>query len=92
MLPSNIWYTLENVNPLRLSQDPYPEGDRPRGQRDLDSVKFHRRIIRKKGNTSPIWIAKKGNRYIILDGVHRLVASNLEHKRSIPCHIVHVDV
>ena len=92
MLPSSLWHTLENIDPIRLMKDPYPEGNRPRGQRDLDSVKFHRRMIRKGGHISPIWVAKKGDRYIILDGVHRLVASNLEHKRSIPCYIVHVDV
>jgi hypothetical protein len=90
MLPSSIWPTLENVDPIRLTQDPYPEGRRPRGDRDLASVKYHRRMIRKHGHTSPVWVAKKGDRYIKLDGVHRLVASNLEHKRSIPCYIVDV--
>ena len=83
--------TLENIAATRFSSDPYPAHDRPRGQKDLDSVKYHRRIIRKNGNTEPIWIAKKGDRYIVLDGVHRIVASNLENKRQIPAYIVHVD-
>lgn len=45
---------LNNFNPARLSKDPYPEDDRPRGQKDLDSVLHHRRIIRKQGHTEPI--------------------------------------
>jgi hypothetical protein len=83
--------TLENIADTRFSSDPYPAHDRPRGQKDLDSVKYHRRIIRKTGQTEPIWIAKKGDRYIMLDGVHRIVASNMENKRQIPAFIVHLD-
>jgi len=91
MLSMSDSKTLENIAATRFSSDPYPAHDRPRGQKDLESVKYHRRIIRKNGNTEPIWIAKKGNRYIVLDGVHRIVASNLENKRQIPAYIVHVD-
>jgi hypothetical protein len=91
MLSMSDCKTLENIAATRFSSDPYPAHDRPRGQKDLESVKYHRRIIRKNGNTEPIWIAKKGDRYIVLDGVHRIVASNLENKRQIPAYIVHVD-
>jgi len=91
MLSMSDCKTLENIAATRFSSDPYPAHDRPRGQKDLESVKYHRRIIRKNGNTEPIWIAKKGNRYIVLDGVHRIVATNLENKRQIPAYIVHVD-
>lgn len=91
MLSMSDCKTLENIAATRFSSDPYPAHDRPRGQKDLESVKYHRRIIRKNGNTEPIWIAKKGERYIVLDGVHRIVASNLENKRQIPAYIVHVD-
>jgi len=83
--------TMENIDPVRFSSDPYPAHDRPRGQRDLDSVKYHRRIIRKTGQTEPIWIAKKGDRYIKLDGVHRIVATNMENKRQIPAFIVNIE-
>jgi hypothetical protein len=91
MLSMSDCKTLENIAATRFSSDPYPAHDRPRGQKDLESVKYHRRIIRKNGNTEPIWIAKKGERYIVLDGVHRIVATNLENKRQIPAYIVHVD-
>jgi hypothetical protein len=82
---------LNNFNPARLSKDPYPEINRPRGQADLDSVLHHRRTIRKNGNTEPIWIASKKGGHILLDGAHRIVASYLENKRSIPAYIVDID-
>ena len=91
MLSMSDCKTLENIDPVRFSSDPYPVHDRPRGQKDLDSVNYHRSIIRKNGHTEPIWIAKKGDRYIKLDGVHRIVATNLENKRQIPAYIVNVD-
>ena len=80
---------LHNFNPDRLSKDPYPKEDRPRGQDDLDSVLHHRRTIRRDGETEPIWIALKDGEYTLLDGAHRIVATYLENKRTIPAHVVH---
>lgn len=80
---------LGNFNPARLSKDPYPKEDRPRGQDDLDSVLHHRRTIRREGETEPIWIALKDGEYTLLDGAHRIVATYLENKRTIPAHVVH---
>ena len=53
-IPISQCRDMKNFNPMRLSEDPYPEHDRPRGKSDLDSVKYHRRIIKKNGNTEPI--------------------------------------
>jgi hypothetical protein len=82
---------LNNFNPDRLSKDPYPKEDRPRGQKDLESVSHHRRTIDDKGDTQPIWIALKKREYTLLDGAHRIIATYLENKRSIPAYIVHID-
>jgi len=41
---------LENFNPKRLSQDPYPEQNRPRGQANLNSVIHHREVIKSTGH------------------------------------------
>lgn len=79
---------VENFNSDRLSDDPYPAHDRPRGRRDLTSVAHHRRNVREKGETLPIWVAKHGRRYILLDGAHRLVATHLEGKSRIPAFVV----
>ena len=81
---------LNNFNPARLSKNPYPEHDRPRGQKDLDSVVHHRRLIRKQGHTEPIWIVLKKGEYTLLDGAHRIVATYLENKRTIPCYIIEI--
>jgi hypothetical protein len=91
MLSMTDCRSLENIDPIRFSSDPYPVDNRPRGQKDLDSLKYHRRMIRKHGHTEPIWIAKKGTRHIILDGVHRMAATNLENKRQIPAFILNID-
>ncbi len=82
---------LDNFNTNRLSSNPYPKENRPRGQADLDSVLHHRQIIRQQGATEPIWIVLKKGTYTLLDGAHRIVATYLEHKRTIPAYIVHAD-
>lgn len=82
---------LENFDTKRLSSNPYPKENRPRGQADLDSVLHHRQTIRQKGDTLPIWIVLKGGTYTLLDGAHRIVAAYLERKRTIPAYIVHAD-
>jgi hypothetical protein len=82
---------LRNFDPARLSEDPYPEEDRPRGQNDLESVLHHRRIIRQHGHTEPIWIALKKGDYTLLDGAHRIVSTYLENKRTIPAYMIDID-
>ena len=82
---------LNNFNPARLSKDPYPKEDRPRGEKDLESVLHHRRVIRQQGHTEPIWIALKKGEYTLLDGAHRIIASYLENKRTIPTYIIDID-
>jgi hypothetical protein len=91
MIPISQFRDMDNFNPARLSKDPYPKEDRPRGQKDLDSIVYHRRMIRKQGHTEPIWIALKKGKYTLLDGAHRIVSTYLENKRTIPCYVVHMD-
>lgn len=79
---------LNNFNPARLSTDPYPKEDRPRGQKDLESVLHHRRTLCQKGWTEPVWIAVKGEDYTLLDGVHRIVATYLENKQTVLAYVI----
>lgn len=82
-------WNLGNFKSARLSPVPFPVGDRPRGSKDLASVRFHRSQIRKTGDTTtPIWIAMTRKGPVLLDGAHRLIAAYLEHKRSVPAFIV----
>lgn len=81
--------TIDNIDSIRLSQNPYPLSNRPRGNDDIKSVNYHRRTIRKNGQIdNPIWIARKNNELVLLDGVHRIVATHLEQKRTIPAYVV----
>ena len=89
-LPIAQFRTMENFNPKRLSSIPYPDDDRPRGQDDLDSVIYHRKRIRKLGQTDPIWVGVKKGKYVLFDGAHRIVAYYLENKRNVPCYIVSI--
>ena len=82
---------LNNFNPERLQSSAvksYPLHNRPRGDEDISSVKYHQKRIKKKLNIQPIWIVQHKNDYILLDGAHRLVASHIENQKSIPCFCV----
>ena len=82
---------VDNFNPDRLKPTAvkaYPLRDRPRGQRDIKSVKFHQRQIQRKRSIEPIWLVATNGRYILLDGAHRIVASHIERKKTIPAYII----
>ena len=83
--------TVDNFDINRLTKDPYPKENRPRGQKDLDSVLYHRKIIRQQGYTEPIWILLKNGNYTLLDGAHRIIATYLENRRNIPSYIINAD-
>ena len=84
---------IDNFNPNRLSGNTiisaFPISNRPRGKKDISSVKYHIKQIKLK-KYPYIWIAKKKNKYILLDGAHRIVAYHLCNKEKIPTYIVHL--
>ena len=75
---------------MRLPTNPYPEHYRPLGDEDLESVLYHRQMIREIGHTEPIWIVLKDNQYILLDGVHRIVATYLENKQHVHSYLIKI--
>lgn len=82
---------LGNFNPERLKTtavEAYPIENRPRGTDDIKSVKFYQKTIKVGNDIPPIWIVKKDDKFILLDGVHRIVASHIEGKKSINCYII----
>ena len=85
MISMELCRELNNFNPDRLSNNPYPEKNRPRGNADMNSVKYHRAQIREYGQTTPIYI---GNNNTLFDGAHRIVAYYLENKRKVPAYII----
>ncbi len=81
---------LENFNPDRLkksAEKAYPLNNRPRGDADINSVIHYQKLIQENKDISPIWIIKK-DKYILLDGAHRIVASNIENKKYIYAYII----
>lgn len=80
---------LNNFDKIRLQKSAskaYPLSDRPRGQKDLDSVNYYKKIK----NIPPIWIIKKNKGYTLLDGAHRLVANYIQNKKFIKAYIIYL--
>ncbi len=82
---------LNNFNPERLQSSAvkaYPLDNRPRGDKDISSVKYYQKLIKNKLDIQPIWIIKKNNSYTLLDGAHRIVASHIENKPNISAYLI----
>jgi hypothetical protein len=90
-LPMTIFKNVQNFNPNRLQKSAikaYPLNDRPRGNKNISSVKFYQKQIKEKKNILPIWMAIKNGKYILLDGAHRIVASYMENKSNIDVYLI----
>ena len=68
---------------LKHPEEAYPLDDRPRGMDDIVSVKYHT-----NHPISPIVIVKEKHREILLDSVHRLIATKLSGKRNIIVYVI----
>ena len=80
-----------NFNPERLQSsavESYPVTNRPRGDGDISSVKYYQNLIKNNLDIPPIWIVKSNGKYILLDGAHRIVASYIESKKTIPAYLI----
>jgi len=80
---------VENFESIRLQNSAikaYPLNNRPRGNHDINSVKFYQKQIQSNKEIQPIWLIKK-DKYILLDGAHRIVASYIENK-SINAYVI----
>ena len=87
-LPMSIFTNVENFNPNRLqksAENAFPINDRPRGDKDISSVEYHRKQIQ-----TPIWLIKQNITYLLLDGVHRIVAHYIEGKQYIYAYVIEI--
>jgi hypothetical protein len=92
-LPISIFKNIQNFNPNRLQKSAikaYPLNDRPRGNKNISSVKFYQKQIKEKKNILPIWMAIKNEKYILLDGAHRIVANYIEGKLNIYAYLIEI--
>lgn len=94
-IPLYTFQDVENFNPNRLqktAEDSYPlSSDRPRGDDDISSVKYYQTQIQEKKHITPIWMIQKNNKYILLDGAHRIVASYIENAPNIYAYIIKIE-
>lgn len=85
---------MDNFNPdarlLSRATRAYPTADRPRGEKDVNCVKYWARQIRRGVQPPPIWVLKNKFGYTLLDGAHRIVAHYIAGKRVVPCIVVDV--
>jgi len=93
-IPLSIFEVVDNFDPNRLqltAEDAYPlPNGRPRGDKDISSVKFYQNQIQQKTDITPIWMIQKNNKYILLDGAHRIVASYIENIKHLNAYIIHL--
>ncbi len=92
-IPLSIFKNNEvnNFDSIRLQKSAvkaYPINDRPRGNSDISSVKYYQKQIQQKKEIPPIWIIQKNNKYILLDGAHRIIASYIEEKSYIYSYLI----
>jgi hypothetical protein len=84
---------IENFNSDRLKESAakaYPLDDRPRGNADISSVEYHQSQIKQQSNVDPIWLGYKNNKYLLLDGAHRIVASYIEGAEFIRAYVIYI--
>jgi len=90
-IPLSIFKNIDNFNPNRLQNSAikaYPLNNRPRGNKDISSVKYFQKQIQQKKNIIPIWLIYKNNKYILLDGAYRIVASHIENIKYINSYVI----
>jgi len=84
---------VDNFDPNRLqltAEDAYPlPNGRPRGSQDISSVKFYQNQIQQQKDITPIWMIQQNNKYILLDGAHRIVASYIENIEQLNAYIIY---
>ena len=93
-IPLSIFKDVDNFDPNRLqptAEQAYSlSNGRSRGDKDISSVKFYQKQIQQQKEVIPIWLIQKNNKYILLDGAHRIVASYIENIKHINAYIIYI--
>lgn len=89
-IPMTVFTEVGNFDPNRLQNcalSAYPVMNRPRGKKDISSVRFYQKQLQTQDLT-PIWMIHSKDGYTLLDGVHRIVASYIERKKYIYAYVI----
>ena len=92
-VPLSTFTKVDNFTPERLQESAvkaYPLDNRPRGAKDISSVKYYQKEIGLKREITPIWLIQKNKKYILLDGAHRVVASYIKNKKYIYAYVINI--
>ena len=90
-IPLSTFTDVDNFNPDRLKKravKAYPINDRPRCNSDITCVKYYEKQIQQKKEISPIWLIQVNNKYTLLDGAHRIVASYILGEKNINAYVI----
>lgn len=90
-IPLSAFTDVDNFDPNRLRKSAvkaYPINDRPRCDSDITCVKYYQKQIEQKKEISPIWMIQINNKYMLLDGAHRIVASYILGKKNINAYVI----
>ncbi len=94
-IPMTLFHgKIENFNPKRLQPTPikaFPIKDRPRGKRDIMSVKYHQKRIQQKKDMMPIIIVQQKSTLTLLDGAHRIVAHHIHGSKFIDAYLINTE-
>ena len=90
-LPLSMFTDVDNFDPNRLKKkaiNAYPINDRPRCNSDITCVKYYQKQLQQKKEISPIWLIQVNNKYTLLDGAHRIVASYILGEKNINAYVI----
>ena len=92
-LDISIFYNVDNFDSNRLHKSvekAYPVNNRPRGAADIISVEYYQTQLKQEKEIVPIFMINKNNKYILLDGSHRIVVSYIEEKEFIMAYVIQI--
>ena len=85
--------TIKNFQSDRLKgkteEKAYPEDNRPKGDYNIESVKFHRELITQE-KYPLIFVLYKNSNYYLIQGSHKIIAAHLEKLKTIDAYVVYV--
>jgi hypothetical protein len=87
-VPLSVFKNVDNFDPARFSANSYPANNSPRKGNDLKSVHHTIKQIQNDEEIPPIWLYKKGSKYTLLDGAHRLVAHYKQNMKTIRAYVI----
>jgi hypothetical protein len=90
-IPLSTFADVDNFSPGRLQNSAvkaYPIHNRPRCKSDITCVKYYQKQIQQKKEISPIWLMQVNDKYLLLDGAHRIVASYILGKKYVLSYVI----